>query len=308
MNTKSLPIDYPSFLKLKRARKPIIIPGTIFYFSLTPGIFMWGKVMRVLIREELLVYLYKYETEDTDSIPELKYEDLVIPPLYLYSSFWTGGDFVTKAYLPLSKEEEGRIHCMAYPSYRGEEIDSQGYFMDINKMRVPGFEDEYNKVIIDKKFIEQSKYIGRSALINTLGIVEETMESLAEIKSGKTFLIEPDSFIDNSTLTFPKQTKEIKTKEPTQIQIKIKIKDLNNPNMDMLTLEELFEDIITKKPFTGNYDELNQDPLIVILETTNTKKAIEIIKEIMDKASFINPTINKKEKLFKDYTVEVIED
>jgi hypothetical protein len=164
------------------AKKPELKPGTVFYFSLTPEVYMWGKIMRVLIRDQLLVYLYKYETKDTETMPELDYNDLIIPPLYVSKYFWTGGDFVTKEHTNLSKEEEERIHCFAYPSYRGQEIDNEGYFIDINNMRVPAFEDEYGKIILDKKFIKESKYCGKSAWINILGIAEDVAKALEKNK------------------------------------------------------------------------------------------------------------------------------
>lgn len=96
--------------------------------------------------------------------------------------------------------------------------------------------------------------------------------------------------------------------EGTTITIKIKIADLNNPDMDMMTLDELFEDVVGKPPFTDRYDDFNGDPLEVILEATDTKKAQQVIKEIMDGAEFTNPKTKQKEKMFKGYRVEVGED
>ncbi|MEI6728203.1 MAG: hypothetical protein WCK98_01030 [bacterium] len=101
-----------------------------------------------------------------------------------------------------------------------------------------------------------------------------------------------------------KQTPKIE-QEGTTITIKIKISDLNDPDMDMLALYELFEDVVGKPPFTDRYDDFNGDPLEVILEATDTKKAEQMIKEIMDGAEFTNPKTDQKEKMFKDYSVEV---
>ena len=282
------------FLKLKSTRKKIQ-SGDIFVCSVEKDKYIWGRVIRdkdvaafssSMTEGIYLVYLYNTITEDTLKVPELRKENLLIAPIAVTKHEWTSGYFQLVGYKELETGDVLNQHCFHVFAKLGGKIIADRY------------EDEYGN-----KLDTRYDPCGNDGLINLNGLYKYVINAVDEKER-----VEVENFILNSTLTFPKQTKEIKTKEPTQIQIKIKIKDLNNPNMDMLTLEELFEDIITKKPFTGNYDELNQDPLIVILETTNTKKAIEIIKEIMDKASFINPTINKKEKLFKDYTVEVIED
>jgi hypothetical protein len=91
------------------------------------------------------------------------------------------------------------------------------------------------------------------------------------------------------------------------IEVRIKISDLNNPHMDMLTLEELFEDVKGKMPFTEYYDAFNQEPLSVILETTDQKEAEKIIKQKMDNALFLNLETNKEEKMFKKYEINEFE-
>ena len=180
MSRKNVPPEQPCFRRLKMAKKPVLPEGTVFYFSLTPEVYMWGKIIKVLLRGELLIYLYKYETKDTEMVPELNYNDLIIPPLFVSKYFWTGGDFVTKEQTNLTKEEEERIHCFKDSSYRGEEIDSEGYYdSKINKgFRFKAFQDEYGKVILDKKFIKESKYYGKPSRINILGIAEDVAKAL----------------------------------------------------------------------------------------------------------------------------------
>jgi len=277
------------FLKLKATRKQIQA-GDIFVCSIDEGKYIWGRVIRdkdvaafstAMTKGVYLVYLYNIVTENIDKVPELKKDNLLIPPVAVTKHEWTSGYFQLVGSKELHSEDILDQHCFHVFAKMGGKVIADYY------------KDEFGN-----KLNKRYEPCGRGGLINLNGLYEDVSVAFDNKER-----IEIDSYMNNSLLVFPKESKLNKTKEPVQIEVQIKIQDINNPDIDMLTFEELFEDVVGKTPFTNCYDELNQDPITIILETTDIKEAEKIIKHKMDSATFLNPSTNKEENLFKNYKI-----
>lgn len=93
-------IQHP-FIKLK-ANRPKEYNGLVFYYSIEPGKYMWGKVIRHPIpgelgdpeKKSLLVCFYPYITTDYKNAPKLEDKDIILPPMKCSTRFFSSKWFV----------------------------------------------------------------------------------------------------------------------------------------------------------------------------------------------------------------------
>ncbi len=96
--------------KVLKRNRPKQYVGLVFYFSIDPGKYMWGKVVRHPVSAEtgdpqkksLLCYFYNYVTDDI-ACPELTEDHLIIPPMLKSTYYFTIGKFVAHHLEPLNQ-------------------------------------------------------------------------------------------------------------------------------------------------------------------------------------------------------------
>jgi hypothetical protein len=326
--------------------KKLTKPGDIFvipilsYKNENKCLFVWGKVLKTGLRSHTsftensnLVQIYNIVTNDISRTPKMSKDDLLIPPTLIINDYFFSKNpqFILLDNEQISQDDLLEYYIFGYLKGPMANRFHDEYGNPVNK------EDELSsyytsaglkKVKISLEYIDEyirNNSVASEGLSHPDAIISDILESLIakrnyncyQAKDGIyekviDFGTDQDLFDSadskNLSLVLRNINHNPKTKKTTTIAIKIKIADLNNPDMDMLTLEELFEDIVGKKPFTKYYQEYNRDPLAIVLETTNKNEAEKIIKQKMDSAIFFNPKTNKDEKLFKDYTIEISKD
>lgn len=329
-------------MNLKKLTKPgdIFVIPILSYKNENKCLFVWGKILKTGLRSHTsftensnLVQIYNIVTNSISRIPKMSKNDLLIPPTLIINDYFFSKNpqFILLDNEQISQDDLLEYYIFGYLKGPMANRFHDEYGNPINK------EDELSsyytsaglkKVKISQDYIDEyitKNSVASEGLSHPDAIISDILESLIikrkynchQAKDGIyekviDFGTDQDLFdsADSKNLSLVlKNTKHSpKTKKHQTIIIKIKISDLNNPDMDMLTLEELFEDVVGKHPFTNRYDEFNEDPLKLILEATDTKKAEQMVKHIMDEAVFTNHKTNLKEKLFKDYAIEIPKD
>lgn len=81
----------------QRSRKRPKI-GDIFVIKLITGLYYWGRIISTAAHggmgdehKDYIIYLYATPTEDKTNQPNLDKENLLIPPFFFGSTFWTVG-------------------------------------------------------------------------------------------------------------------------------------------------------------------------------------------------------------------------
>ena len=101
---------------LKKSRKQPRT-GDVFVFQMkTQNHYHYGRVIRTDTRignldNVIMVYIYKNTSSIKERVPELKKEDLLIPPVGIFSNLWTKGFFETIENRPLTSDEVHKKHC-----------------------------------------------------------------------------------------------------------------------------------------------------------------------------------------------------
>ena len=113
---------------LQKSRKKLR-PGDIFVqkFSILDK-YIWGRVISTTADAgpfglKNLIYIYHVLTTDIDDIPELKKNNLLIPPLLTNRLGWSRGYYKTIANMPLTQDDVYQPHCFHFFSmnqYRDE--------------------------------------------------------------------------------------------------------------------------------------------------------------------------------------------
>lgn len=107
-------------VKQKSSRKKAK-EGDVFTIKLITGDYYFGRVISTKALQYLgdaedgyfyLVYLYNSSSKDKKIIPELKKEELLIPPYFTLSTDWTTGFAETIANIPLDNDDIFHPHYM----------------------------------------------------------------------------------------------------------------------------------------------------------------------------------------------------
>lgn len=104
------------FKQLKRSRKKPQA-GDIFAYVMPDGFYRFGRVIRTDIEwclhfEEIMVmYFYRPTSTSLKEIPDLKRDDLLIPPQLILFGGWLEGSFVTVERRPLTERDVLPINC-----------------------------------------------------------------------------------------------------------------------------------------------------------------------------------------------------
>jgi hypothetical protein len=100
---------------LKRStKKPQ--PGDIFVFKNKHAGYMFGMVVTDKAKgggfdDTILVYIYNNVQKNRDPMPELKPENLIIPPIHINQLGWTDGFFITIGNKEIKKEDLLSQNC-----------------------------------------------------------------------------------------------------------------------------------------------------------------------------------------------------
>lgn len=100
---------------LKRSRKPPKA-GDIFVYQMPDGLYRYGRVIRDDIQMDplrglLLLYFYQAASKVKSATPELRKEELLIPPELHDRGPWTRGYFETIASVTLKPDDILPVHC-----------------------------------------------------------------------------------------------------------------------------------------------------------------------------------------------------
>lgn len=103
--------SFKELIVIQESKKKIKA-GDIFVFQPKPGVFLWGKVIKVKIKSKEgfcdgmhLVFVYNTTTPDYDCVPELKPENFLLAPIVINAKGWRDGYFYTVANQPVREEE-----------------------------------------------------------------------------------------------------------------------------------------------------------------------------------------------------------
>lgn len=104
--------------------------GDIFAIKILPDEYHYG---RVIIGHAsvggfdncLLLYFYRATSPVRDQVPELRRDDLLIPPQATNRQGWLKGYFFTVESRPLTKDDILPVHC--FKDYRGRYFDDQNH-------------------------------------------------------------------------------------------------------------------------------------------------------------------------------------
>ena len=99
--------------------------GDIFVVKVKDRDYYFGRVISTKARQYLdqgnklfLLYLYDSHSNDKNNIPELKKENLLIPPYYGMIQDWTNGCVETVGHKPLTEDDVFTTHYMYSPIFK----------------------------------------------------------------------------------------------------------------------------------------------------------------------------------------------
>jgi len=119
---------------LNKSRKRLR-PGDIFVIKPKKHDYYFGRVVSVTAEcgfgppKAILIYIYNVTSNDKSKIPELRKENLLIPPIMLNRLGWSRGYFENVAYKELSTTDIFAVHCFRRPS-RKTFMDEKGNELD----------------------------------------------------------------------------------------------------------------------------------------------------------------------------------
>lgn len=108
-------VEHTNLRILKPSRKPVR-PGDVFVFKPNEKHFYFGRVIKTAVSvggfpNGVLVYLYDASSPDKVKIPELRRDDLLLPPLATNRLPWSRGYFETVEFRPLKASDVLPVHC-----------------------------------------------------------------------------------------------------------------------------------------------------------------------------------------------------
>jgi hypothetical protein len=119
---------------LKKSKKSLR-PGDIFVLKPKGHNYYFGRVIDTNAQsgfgpvKAMLIYIYNATSKDKNHIPELRKDNLLIPPTMINRLGWSKGYFENVAFRNLSEDDIMNIHCFWDPMFkkymneRGEELD-----------------------------------------------------------------------------------------------------------------------------------------------------------------------------------------
>jgi hypothetical protein len=130
----SLAVEHTNLQVLAPSRRAIR-PGDVFVFKPASMPFFFGRVIRTDATvggfpNGILVYLYAVSSTDKTRVPELRRDELLLPPLATNRLPWSRGYFETVASRPLTESDVLPVHC--FRSSTGRCFDEAG-----NPIEVP---------------------------------------------------------------------------------------------------------------------------------------------------------------------------
>lgn len=119
-----------NMLVLRKSRKKPS-PGDIFTYLMPDQLYRFGRVIRTDAQvggfgDCLLIYLYSAESENATSIPTLRKEELLFPPLATDRHVWVWGYFQTVEQRCLVDDDVWPVHCF-YDDTRTFELYKDEY-------------------------------------------------------------------------------------------------------------------------------------------------------------------------------------
>ncbi|MBX3408090.1 MAG: hypothetical protein KF869_15145 [Phycisphaeraceae bacterium] len=107
-----------TILKPSREKR---LPGDVFTFRIPAIGWLFGRIIRTDANvmntpTAVLIYVYKYVVKDPSDIPELRKEDLLLPPLFVNAKPWTIGYFKRIRREPVKSDDIWSPHCFYSPS------------------------------------------------------------------------------------------------------------------------------------------------------------------------------------------------
>ena len=119
-------------MKIKTLRKSRKDPveGDVFTYTFDRKRYYWGRVVRTGARVGpfpncLLLYFFAAPSGSPDEVPQLRKEDLAVPPLLTNKRPWTMGYFVTAAHFDITEADRFSRHCFKHP-VSGKVYDEDG--------------------------------------------------------------------------------------------------------------------------------------------------------------------------------------
>lgn len=79
----------------------------------------------------ILIYIYKASSDDKSKVPSLEKENLLLPPMLISRSPWSGGYFETIENRPLEEDDVLPVHCF-------ESISEPPTYHDDYAQELPG--------------------------------------------------------------------------------------------------------------------------------------------------------------------------
>ena len=124
-----MPDERTNLRVLKPSRKSAS-PGDVFVFKLNTMPFYFGRVIKTEVGvggfpNGVLVYLYDARSHDETKIPDLRRDELLVPPLATNRLPWSRGYFQTVESRPLKVSDVFPIHC--FRSTTGQYFDETGH-------------------------------------------------------------------------------------------------------------------------------------------------------------------------------------
>lgn len=107
--------------------------GDVFVMQPPDHQFLFGRVVQtdanpLGVGGAILIYIYQARSSDKAKVPDLRREELLLPPIMTNGMPWVKGYFENIAHAPLSSTDRLPQHCFK---------DSRGWYFDESGNRLP---------------------------------------------------------------------------------------------------------------------------------------------------------------------------
>ena len=116
-------------LKILKPCRKFVRPGDIFVFKVNDEPYYFGRVIKTDATvggfpSGVLVYLYNASSPEKTKIPDLRPDNLLLPPLATNRLPWSRGYFETVESRPLAESDVLPVHC--FRDWTGRCLDEAG--------------------------------------------------------------------------------------------------------------------------------------------------------------------------------------